>query len=244
MKLPKIDSASLPNAFAVSSGALRVTDPCYTPDTWCAGTLENVKNGIWQAHVGYHKDALDTKWGEKRLADEQARINELASKPDEDGNEFWKHYAKTEQMRLDKDRASFEARLGRVAYLHIVHENAQRHFDHEAEFDSAWVDSDIDVGVDSGQAGFFDLALYKQVWSAEPVKEKFYEEVCALTCDTTGDWGVHSVGCVSSTGWGDGSYTCLVRRDEELRLIEAIIVYMSESEDEDDSEADEDNSHD
>lgn len=226
MKLTKIDSTSLPNAFAVSSGALRVTDPCYAPDTWCAGTLENVKNGIWQAHVGYHKDELDTRMTERWLKADEEHIDEYAKKP---GGE---DYATIMRERLAEKRKAFEASLGRVAYLHIRHENTQSHFDHEAEFDSTWVDSDIDVGVDSGQAGFFDLALYQQVWEWEPIKEKFYDEVCALTCDTDGDWGVHPVGCVSSTGWGDGSYTCLVRRDEELRLIEAIIIYMAEYDDE------------
>lgn len=33
--------------FAIASGAMRVTDPCYDMDTWCAGTLEGVKNGTW-----------------------------------------------------------------------------------------------------------------------------------------------------------------------------------------------------
>ena len=225
MKLSKINSTSPLNAFAVSSGALRVTDPCYTPDTWCAGTLENVKNGIWQAHVGYHKDSLDAEMAERWLKAEEERINAFGAKHGED-------FVVWERERLAEKRKAFEARLGRVAYLHIRHENTQSHFDHEAEFDSTWADSTIDVGVDSGQAGFFDLALYQQVWESEPVKDKFYDEVCALTCDTDGDWGVHPVGCVSSTGWGDGSYTCLVRRDEELRLIEAIIIYMAEHEDE------------
>lgn len=225
MKLSKINSTSPLNAFAVSSGALRVTDPCYTPDTWCAGTLENVKNGIWQAHVGYHKDSLDAEMAERWLKAEEERINAFGAKHGED-------FVVLERERLAEKRKAFEARLGRVAYLHIRHENTQSHFDHEAEFDSTWADSTIDVGVDSGQAGFFDLALYQQVWESEPVKDKFYDEVCALTCDTDGDWGVHPVGCVSSTGWGDGSYTCLVRRDEELRLIEAIIIYMAEHEDE------------
>lgn len=231
MKLAKIDSTSPPNAFAVSSGALRVTDPAYTPDTWCAGTLENVKHGIWQAHVGYHKDALDAELVERWLKAEEERINAFGAKHGED-------FVVCERERLAEKRKEFDARLGRVAYLHIRHENAQSHFDHEAEFDSTWVDSDINVGVDSGQAGFFDLALYQQVWESEPVKEKFYDEVCALTCLTEGDWGVHPVGCVSSTGWGDGSYTCLVRRDEELRLIEAIIVYMAEDEEGEDEGSD------
>ena len=37
--------------FEVSSGALRVTDPCYDMDARGAGTLENVVNGIWDAHI-------------------------------------------------------------------------------------------------------------------------------------------------------------------------------------------------
>lgn len=36
-----------PAPFVIASGAMRVTDPCYDMDTWCAGTLENVKNGTW-----------------------------------------------------------------------------------------------------------------------------------------------------------------------------------------------------
>lgn len=183
MKIDRIDSISSTNAFAVSSGALRVTDPCYDMEAWCAGTLENVKNGIWQAQVGYHEDV--SGWGT------------------------------------------------RVAYLHIRHENTQSHFDHEAEFDSTWVESEITVGVDSGQAGFFDYAMFDQVCGSPPVKDKFYDEICALTCDTEGQWGVHPVGTVSSSGYGDGSYGCLVRRDEEGRAIEAIIVYLYGDDEED-----------
>lgn len=229
MKLSLISSTSPPNAFAVSSGALRVTDPCYDMETWCAGTLDNVKNGIWQAQVGYHKDELDAEVAERRFKAEEERIAEYAKRPG--GEDF----AQFERERLEEKRKEFDARLGRVAYLHIRHENAQSHFDHEAELDSTWVDSDIPVGVDSGQAGFFDYALFDQVCGSEPVKDKFYDEVCALTCDTEGQWGVHPVGCVSSTGWGDGSYDCFVRRDEEGRAIEAIIVYLAEYEEEDDS---------
>ena len=235
MKLSKIDNISPFNAFAVSSGSLRVTDPCYDMQTWCAGTLDNVKNGIWQAHVGYHKDGLDAEMAEKWLAGEKERIDAFVAKHDKDGLSGFGQY---EYERLAEKRKAFEERLGRVAYLHIRHENAQSHFDHEAEFDSTWVDSDIDVGVDSGQAGFFDYALFDQVCGSEPVKEKFYDEVCDLTLETDGNWGVHPVGCVSSTGYGDGSYTCLVRRDEEGRAIEAIIVYMPEYEDEEDEGSD------
>jgi hypothetical protein len=226
MKLPLISSTSLPNAFAVSSGALRVTDPCYNMETWCAGTLENVKNGIWQAQVGYHKDELDMSMSAKWLAK-----YEEAAKSATDS--FTKEY---NELHAKKTREHMDAYKGRVAYLHIRHDNAQSHFDHAAEFDSTWVDSDIDVGVDSSQAGFFDFALFDQMCGSPPLKDKFYDEVCALTCDTEGQWGVHPVGTVSSTGWGDGSYNCLVRRDEELKAIEAIIIYMMDHDEEDDSD--------
>lgn len=37
--------------FQVESGKVRVSDPCYQPDTWCAKTLENVKRGKWFAEA-------------------------------------------------------------------------------------------------------------------------------------------------------------------------------------------------
>jgi hypothetical protein len=149
-------------------------------------------------------------------------------------SEFMKEHIARDIARIDESAAAYK---GRVAYLHIRHYNAQSHFDHEAEFDSTWADSTIDVGVDSGQAGFFDLALFRQMCASEAVRDKFYDEICALTGKTDVQWGVHPVGTVSSTGWGDGSYQCLVRRDEELRLIEAIIIYMPEYVEEEDDDS-------
>ncbi len=184
MRLERISSVSESNTFVVTSGALRVTDPCYDMNAWCSGQLDNVRNGIWHAHVGYHED--EAGWGT------------------------------------------------RVAYLHIVSIEAERHFDHMAEFDSTWENSNVHVGVDSGQAGFFDLALFGQVCESEPVKDKFYDEVCNLTLDDN-QWGVHSIGAVSSSGYGDGSYECLVRRVDG-QVVEAIIVYIAEYEEEEEGE--------
>jgi hypothetical protein len=36
--------------FEVTSGHIRVTDPIYPPDIWCAGDFE-AKNGIWDAYI-------------------------------------------------------------------------------------------------------------------------------------------------------------------------------------------------
>lgn len=224
MKLVKIDSTSPAQAFPVSSGALRVTDPCYDLQTWCAGTLENVKNGVWMAHVGMHKDEFDLRGMEKLKAKYQGVADELSANS---SSEFLARYSREEVQRWTERIEAYE---GRVAYLHIVHSDAKSRFNPEVAFDSDWVDLGIDVGVDSGQAGFFDLALFTQVCSAEALKEKFYSEICTLTLDT-GDVA-HAIGCASSTGFGDGGYTCLVRRVEG-EAVEAIILYMTECEEED-----------
>lgn len=226
MKLERIDSVSPTNTFVVSSGALRVTDPCYDMDTWCAGTLPNVMDGIWQAHVGYHKDSLDMEMNAKWRAQRAEQLEKAKAS----GSSLAEYYAE-ELRRYDEGVAAY---IGRVAYLHIVNIGAQSHFDYMAEFDSTWTDSEIDVGVDSGQAGFFDLEMYQTVKKEAAVEEKFYDEICDLTLDDKG-WGVHPTGVVSSSGYGDGGYTCLVRRNDEGKAIEAIIVYLAQY-DEDDSD--------
>lgn len=58
IELPKLTRFSTPQGFKLEGDKLRVTDPCYTPDTWCSGTLDNVKPGNWCARVGYCKDGI------------------------------------------------------------------------------------------------------------------------------------------------------------------------------------------
>jgi hypothetical protein len=37
--------------FKCESGVLRVTDPCYSKGTWCAGTVANCRKGEWIAEI-------------------------------------------------------------------------------------------------------------------------------------------------------------------------------------------------
>lgn len=78
------------------------------------------------------------------------------------------------------------------------------------------------VGVDSGQAGFFDLDNYRKddsigdspladYISDEKDGDKFYAACCACTHndkDRTVRYGTIPYGAVSSSGYGDGSYNC------------------------------------
>ena len=80
------------------------------------------------------------------------------------------------------------------------------------------------IGVDSGQAGFFDADYFKdekvvskkakreikRLDFVEP-NEQWYGMSCAKTLSTAG-WGVIPFGAVSQTGFGDGVYTLYVKR--------------------------------
>lgn len=38
-------------SFEIESGKVRISDPCYDKDTWCAGTIDNVKKGSWCSEI-------------------------------------------------------------------------------------------------------------------------------------------------------------------------------------------------
>lgn len=120
----------------------------------------------------------------------------------------------------------------RVAELVICHESIK---DTDAESIDEWVP--ITVGVDSGQAGFFDPQFYP---NGEPGeygdKDTFYGRACEAT-DNPHDWGiVDGHGVVSQSGFGDGAYACYVTRDPQGRVIAAKIVFISDEDYEDDHE--------
>ena len=198
MKVAEIASKSLIEQFFVGSGDLRVTDPCYDLTAWCSGQLRNVKNGTWNAQVGYYKDP-----------------EEFASS------------------------MSPSTYAGRVAYLHIYHDSVEPQEVGDMN-NGVWrLAEHFEVGVDSGQAGFFDLDFYKEQKEDESRDRVFYDEVCRLTChmDKTGvdrSFGVVERGAVSSSGYGDGSYDCYFRHDEDMQVVEAIIAFIQEDDPEED----------
>jgi hypothetical protein len=41
--------------FLSKSGTLRISDPCYDKDTWCAGTVDDCVKGEWEAFIDAHE---------------------------------------------------------------------------------------------------------------------------------------------------------------------------------------------
>lgn len=161
--------------FEVTSGRLRVTDPCYNKDTWCSGVL-NVPNGTWVSHLMMSDEG---GWGT------------------------------------------------RVAIILIVKKDSQG-------YEKDWSLTNIDVGVDSGQAGFFDDAKYPE----DPHEDDaFYDSVCNLTLGPNSG-GVLPFGAVSSSGYGDGGYNCYVSYVNGEIVAAKIVFIGDESEEEEDDYCD------
>lgn len=96
----------------------------------------------------------------------------------------------------------------------------------------------FEVGVDSGQAGIFDIAHYRDDRAAQAVERLNRETICpeepwySLCCDRTSGSemgaGVIPYGVVSSSGFGDGSYRCFTQRDCAGYIIAIRIVFITD----------------
>ena len=106
----------------------------------------------------------------------------------------------------------------RVAELCAAHVTA----DYERLKDT---EVEIAIGVDSGQAGIFDEAYFKE----HTGKKNWYGQVC----DTTTPAGTLDGFCVvSSSGFGDGAYNLFVRRNSEGIVVYIKVVFITEDEEE------------
>ena len=120
----------------------------------------------------------------------------------------------------------------RISEIYAFHESA---CSDDAEL--ADENSGIDVGVDSGQAGFFADELYPTTKDGFEYsnKECFYGRVCEITSGEKSA-GIVPEGVVSSSGFGDGGYKCLITRNDYNEIVGMKIVFIGGDEPNDDGE--------
>jgi hypothetical protein len=136
----------------------------------------------------------------------------------------------------------------RNAELYLIHKDYQS--TRGLSFD--WLG---DFGVDSGQAGVFDAASYRDdAYAAGITRPKlrqefflpgeltegdaWYETICHFTLEGDG-WGTYAAGAVSSSGYGDGMYP-VYGAEVDGKIVALQLVFISqEEEDEDDWDDDE-----
>lgn len=198
----------------ITSGAIRITDPCYSPDTWCADQA-SAKNGLWRTEIGYTKDDFDIKRYQKL-------IDKLKEKINQSDDEFIEEYYKIE---LNDKQKLLDNYKGRIAYIRIIHESLTK-----SKVEIQNMDKLIkSVGVDSGQAGFCDLEMFKslKMWHDHGEGEHNYTRVCDLTCDEENGAGIlDNCAVFSLTAYGDGSYPCYARKNEIGENVEFVIAYI------------------
>lgn len=138
---------------------------------------------------------------------------------------------------------SDEGILGRrVAVLAAKHRASVRSFSQCDEvwedekfihYESGWSICSFEVGVDSGQAGFYDEAHYQDESVLKGLPEPkvsygtlWFDHCCERTMSKV-QAGTVPYGAVSNSGFGDGGYTALVHRNESAQADCVIILFLS-----------------
>lgn len=88
---------------------------------------------------------------------------------------------------------------------------------------------DFEVGVDSGQAGIFDLQYYEK----NQPNEEWYQRICSITCSDKECGTIDNVGVVTCSGYGDGGYDAFVKRSNNGEIVAIEIVFIYEEDEED-----------
>lgn len=179
-------------SFELTTPRMLVTDPCYEPDTFGMGELNNCITGTWDAYI--------------RLSDE---------------GEWGKRVATIIVKARDTEGAPSMGNIRRnMRFL-----------------PSGFKELRGCIGVDSGQAGFFDAQNYQRNDSVDGVATTFpfderwgdmspwYKTCCDRTFSEE-QAGVIPFGAVSSSGYGDGAYTCGYHENLDGKADMAFITFI------------------
>lgn len=143
---------------------------------------------------------------------------------------------KTIEVKLAECQEAYDSGSPRrTQFLRIKHESVPEFTPFDQEL---WIDHvGFDVGVDSGQAGFFDEGWYQNEYGGDrdDNDRSAYFKLCALSSGgdsyrnadnpTKEEGGTFEFGCNSYTAHGDGSAPLYYRTNEKGEVIEAVYHY-------------------
>jgi hypothetical protein len=96
--------------------------------------------------------------------------------------------------------------------------------------DYQWEEVNETAAVDSGQMGLFDLDMYHGGEDDYDDVNGWYRKCCNYTLDSDGCASSLEGGCVSSSGYGDGSYPCYIAKDADGKIVAVKVVFIDEDE--------------
>ena len=203
------------------SDKVMVSDPCYGLNTWCQGVVENVLPGEYECIVGFSDEDIfgmrvaDIEVVHKDYFEKFLDYREEAFEVGVDSGtagifdyEYYKKYHtdRNETEHVDDD---WYDRTGDLTFV-------TKRNPHYEEF--PWDDNAEDMA-----------AQYKRfrewtndVWKSWPTIQCFD----ANTMD--------GLGFVSSSGYGDGGYTCWTAKNDEGKVVAIRVEFIGEYDDEED----------
>lgn len=198
-----------------------VSDPCYGLNTWCQGVLENVLPGDYRCNIEY-SDEKD--WGMRVSAIEvvhqdyerpdafQPETFEVGVDSGQAGIFDYDYYTKYHTDGTDMDNLDDDW-YDRVCTLTL---EKLKNPDYEA---FNW-DIPDELPEDT-------LKRYKKY----EYSDKYWPYIEKLTGNTIDDLGL-----VSSSGYGDGGYTCWTSKNKDGNIIAIRVEFITEYDDENDYE--------
>lgn len=228
MKKEKIELGN----FEVKSTVLRISDPCYNENVWCAGTVSNVLPGLWKARVT--KIDLEDGWGN--------RCRKIVAVH----TDFSKTDFMVEQLPIDVGVDSgqagiFDDQLYQVDYDEDYIEKGQVEYEQKSDLWRAKENLPLyrDMLEMSRITCTDQLPFWEQrVKEAEEILSRgeafdyseatktrdWYEICCDKTLSNIGA-GVIRGGVVSSSGYGDGSYRAFAAYNKEKQVVGVKILF-------------------
>lgn len=128
------------------------------------------------------------------------------------------------------ERDSETDRIGHLWARHSSHATLKR--------EDINLRTDIDVGVDAGLAGIYDLDYFNQYHKPKKDDQEDPEHYTWYRTNIIRfgkkDYKVIDDKCViSCTGWGDGSYICNIAKDDQDNIVGIHLDYLMDYEEED-----------
>lgn len=217
-----------------------ISDPCYDLDTWCNGVLENVKPGIWHTKA---ENLNVNHWGERCSA--LIAWHEDVEAPDEDDFEEtgihvgvdsgqagiydYDHFA---YIKDDKDRD--ENWYDSIRTFGTVRKPMTVLRKYLAEQLRPLHENRMTLEKELGWGNLFDNQEYLEAYRSEKnmeMKTYYYGVDEQSLRDGLANYHVnyiwtdkHSV--VTSSGFGDGGYSCYVAKNEAGQIIGIKIDYF------------------
>ena len=202
-----------------------VSDPCYGLGTWCQGVLENVLPGKYVCKVAFTDEGdWGTRVADIRVEHVDYKVMEFDHMEDfevgvdsgQAGIYDYEYYAKYHADSSEKNHVDDEwyDKVGNLTYTTEVNPNYERFI---------WKPT-TGMSTEELLIEFERYNKYQNDWNKSNL---YFHKLDANTID--------DLGFVSSSGYGDGGYTCWTSHNDDGKVIGILVEFITEDdEDEED----------